>query len=420
MIKTIRYGSSRGDSLATRLRTLIVLRLLVAAFFVFAGHKLFEVPALPTYSVILVICFLTLGYAFWLSLRRSLGVLAAVQIAVDLLLETAMVHYTGGLDSAFVTLYVLSILSAAMVLSRRASLVATAVASGLYLAVVFLQFAGLSVRWFPPLGNTGLPPRQSLHFFYMSYVNVTFLWVVGFLSAYLARVIHRMEEHLKTREKLSLMGELTAHIAHEIRNPLATISGSLELLKEEMRGALSAEQSQLFDAVTEESQRLHRILNQILDFARSEEIRASAISLTQLLDEVFLLIEHTPRFSESVQIEKRYRDVHVAVLADRQKLKQVFLNLVYNALEAMKEGGTLTVDATPTSRGVSVGFRDTGPGMDAKTLRSLFIPFKTTKPKGTGIGLATVYRIVAGHGGTIDVESEVGKGSSFVISLPAA
>jgi signal transduction histidine kinase len=226
----------------------------------------------------------------------------------------------------------------------------------------------------------------------------------------------QIEEQLRRHERLSTLGLLAAEIAHEIRNPLTV----MKMLFHSLDLQFAAEDPRARDAeiMAEKMEHLNRIVDQLLGVARANEPAFAPVNVNEMLEDVLLLVRH--RLSQSgITLRRRFANGLPAARADRGQLEQACLNLALNAAEAMPDGGTLTVTTAlhPSSR-VLLAFQDTGIGMTGKQRDSLFEPFLTGKPQGTGLGLAMVKRIVEAHGGRIEVDTAPGKGATFRLLLP--
>lgn len=220
----------------------------------------------------------------------------------------------------------------------------------------------------------------------------------------------------KLRERMVAAGEMAAGIAHEIRNPLASISGAAQVLVN--RSLLSEEEKRLLRIVVSESRRLSNIIESFLNYARPPEPRWGACNIATVLDETLDLFTHSSELTPNHRIERHIVPHEKPVVADEQQLRQAFFNLARNAIQAMPQGGTLTVDAFPDGSSYVVRFRDEGEGMDPERIHEIFQPFKAFRRGGTGLGLAVVYSIISEHGGEVKVDSQPGKGSTFTLSLP--
>ena len=255
------------------------------------------------------------------------------------------------------------------------------------------------------------------------------------LAAGAARVIESSQayERVKERDRLAALGEMAAGLAHEIRNPLGAIKGAAQLLitadgAAPPAAATASETGELLDIIVEEANRLNNVVTRFLDYARSERPGregAGKVDLNQVVRKTAqLLQQELPR---AIELRVRIDEMLPSIAGDPESLMQVFLNLGQNALHAMPDGGTLEILTTRRRRSrlgygqfAEVRFRDTGIGIPRDKLKKLFIPFYTTKQKGTGLGLAISHRIVNQHGGTIEVRSTLGQGSTFSVFLPAA
>lgn len=230
-----------------------------------------------------------------------------------------------------------------------------------------------------------------------------------------------MEEKVRRQERLATVGSLAAGIAHEIRNPLASLSGSIQLLQNELD--LKGDDKRLMDIVLRETDRLNFIISDFLDYARPKTPHKQRISLSSVIEETVLLLRNSPDCREGIGIVQDV-DPSLRLAADPQHLRQVIWNLALNACQSIRDGGTVTIAAkgvpSPDSDPgwCEITVTDTGQGIARDHLEKLFDPFFTTKSDGTGLGLAIVYRIIEDHEGTIDVESGPGKGSTFRIRLP--
>jgi len=232
----------------------------------------------------------------------------------------------------------------------------------------------------------------------------------------------RMKAELARSDRLAAIGELSARIAHEIRNPLAAISGSVQLIAND--GSIDAGDRRLMDIIVRETERLNKLIRDFLDYARPTQPSKATVNLDALVAEIRELMEADRRF-EGVEIRNEVpRDLEVNV--DSDKFRQVLWNLLVNAVEAMPDDGMISITAEEIDHcyefqgasAVSITISDTGSGMDEEELKRVFEPFHTTKAGGTGLGLATVYRVIEAHGGKIRVSSVKGKGTEFTIVLP--
>jgi two-component system sensor histidine kinase PilS (NtrC family) len=238
--------------------------------------------------------------------------------------------------------------------------------------------------------------------------------------------VRRMQERVRRADRLAAVGELAASIAHEIRNPLAAIANSTDMLRDEL--PVKGEQRKLMDLIVKESERLNRILDDFLEYARVRPLQAHLVPVAHALDEVVTLLRCHPDIGDdlAIQVEDR-TDGRGSARVDEAQMKQVYVNLALNAFEAMGHSGTLTIVVEP-STGDDVGlldtpcvrlrFRDTGPGVAPGEETAIFEPFHTTKPHGTGLGLSIASRIVESHGGRIDVATHPEGGAEFSVYLP--
>ena len=229
--------------------------------------------------------------------------------------------------------------------------------------------------------------------------------------------IRAMEETSRRQERLSAVGRVAAGIAHEIRNPLAAMRGSIQVLRSELPA--DAPQAELMDIVLSESDRLNRIISDFLTYARPRKFTLTETDLREPLRETFALLRHSPEVSDGHRLEEDLPDEPVAAWADAEGIRQVFWNLTRNALKAMPDGGTLRAAMRPAVGGsVRITFADTGRGMTPAQVERLFEPFSSSTTGGTGLGLSIVYQIIRDHGGTINVRSREGHGTTITIELP--
>jgi len=230
--------------------------------------------------------------------------------------------------------------------------------------------------------------------------------------------IKQLEQRMRQADRLAAVGRLSANMAHEIRNPLASISGAVEALARDLPADHT--RSQLVEIVLRESARLNQIVGDFLEYARPAPMAPIEINMAEILDEVLLLIEHRT-LPANLKVAREYGDA-LPTRADPQRLRQAIWNLCLNAVQAMPDGGELRVGArTLHERGnrLQISIADTGQGIADGDLPHIFEPFFSTKPEGSGIGLALVYRVVEEHGGSIEVRSRVSEGTTFLLTLPA-
>jgi two-component system sensor histidine kinase PilS (NtrC family) len=233
--------------------------------------------------------------------------------------------------------------------------------------------------------------------------------------------IRRLEREVRMQDRLAAVGRLAAAIAHEIRNPLTSIAGSVSMLSD--APALNPEERALLQIVIRESDRLNNIITDFLAYSRGKQYRFERVNLIPLLEDTLTLLEHRLTAENTgIKLERSFPKSEAWVLADGDKLKQVFWNFCENAVRAIKtktttKGGTLTVALAERGLDWEMSFADTGPGINPQQTEKIFEPFQSNFEGGTGLGLAIVYQIVQAHEGKVWARSAVGKGTSFVVRL---
>jgi two-component system sensor histidine kinase PilS (NtrC family) len=241
-----------------------------------------------------------------------------------------------------------------------------------------------------------------------------------------------MEEQMKRVDKMAAVGVLAAGMAHEIRNPLASLSGSIQMLKTEL--TLDDHQQHLMEITLRESERLNALVTDFLLYAQPPQTHKIRYPISRILEETIDLFIHSPSFREGIQILRPDAREEIPTSIDPDQMKQVFWNLLINASQSMSNGGEIRVEC---GKGNSWGFTnlsllaqlkgkewvkisitDSGNGIAPEEKDKIFEPFFTTKENGTGLGLSIVHKIIENHHGLIKVESELGRGSTFSVFLP--
>lgn len=534
---------SSDTRLLIAVRVVVVTTLLLAALII--QYTVWEVLPLDYIYIAAGVTYaLTLLYIALAFSIPSRGLNLMIQIGGDLLVETLLVYFTGALDSPFTFLYLVSIITASMLLYRRGGLLAASGAVILYGVLVDLMYykliplpeqsVFLQVSWTASrlyfniaanfsgfyatalltsflseqLQRTSLEldaNRQNLaelralnqnvvesipsglitvsSFGTASFVNpagaeilqtdpvhilghhVTELgfftydeWnaareelangrvvrreiddfngqrrSIGFAVSPLSTLegkasgftlifqdltdMKKLQAELRLKDRMAAVGELSAGIAHEIRNPLAAIAGSVQVLKSS--SSLTPQEQRLMSIVLKESERLNKSISDFLRFVRPQEKRALEFDVAASLSETLDLLENSSELHERHEIRREIHPSSFHIVGDADQIRQVFWNLARNALQAMQNGGILTVHTMVADGAYHIIFSDSGRGMSHADLQRLFQPFRTNFPSGTGLGMAISYRIVQEHGGKIDVTSHVGEGTSITVSLPA-
>lgn len=374
----------------------------------------------PFLIIILVVFALSGTYVVLYRWGKYLTVQAYVQIFLDAAVITALVYYTGGTSSAAYFLYIFPILGAGFVLSDRAGYLTASLSAILFGGLTDGLYLGI-VPYVEGMQSSELGLGSVLY-------TIALAWSAFFLVAFLTNTIsgrlrrtraalREAQRELSISDRLSEAGRISATLAHEIRNPLAAISGSVQVLKKEIR--LNSEQQELMDIVLRESQRVSHNLDQFLDFALPPKQVFSVISLPDIMDETLKMLRGGGELNGRVEIQGNFLNSGLHYFGSAGQFKQVFLNLVKNSIKAMPEGGRLTIDfVEPRKREIELRFSDSGRGFSDEDKKHLFEPFYSGFAGGRGLGLSIVRRIVDDYDGKIDIRSELNKGTEIVITLP--
>lgn len=511
----------------------VIVTILLDSFYIFRiGYDKLSNPQALSYFIA-SLYFLTIVYALVLRRLKTNSqyiVFAYIQIIVDIVAETALIYMTGGIESMFSFMYPLSIISAGIILNRRACFVTATLSSIFYGVLLDLQLYKIII--ISP--DTVLAEKD---FFYSIFAHFTAYYLIGYLSGYLSEKLHRatqslkerdvvlsdlkafskyiiesmpsgifttdldsriisfnaaaqditklvhsdvagktpegifpflstnqpslervegnilrngesfpvgmrisklkdasgrtigqigvfqdltelkaMEAEVKRKEKWAFIGELSASIAHELRNPLASLKGAIEMLREKR---VSQEQADhLMTIALSEMDRLNGIITDFLLYARPQQLNRQPFDLHESLRNVVTLLKRSEPKGENVTISTKLED-SLFITADSRQIQQVFWNLGINAMDAVSDGGDVDIYTKRNNNSVEVVFKDNGPGISKNDIDKIFYPFFTTKEKGTGLGLSIAQKIAEEHGGKIAVESgETGTGATFRVIFP--
>jgi two-component system sensor histidine kinase PilS (NtrC family) len=234
--------------------------------------------------------------------------------------------------------------------------------------------------------------------------------------------IRRLEREVRMRDRLAAVGRMAAGIAHEIRNPLSSIAGSVQVLSS--LSDMNDEQRTLVDIVTRESERLNNIISDFLVYSRDKQMKTAPVDLVGLLDDTLTLLQNHPQLAQGknkVEIVRDFQTTRAMSVVDGDRMKQVFWNLAENSMRAMSsKGGRLVVTLSEVGNDWRISFADTGTGIEQGRLEKIFEPFQPGFGVGTGLGLAIVYQILQAHGAKIAVNSKLGQGAEFAIQIAKA
>lgn len=357
-------------------------------------------------------------------LEPRIGPLASV--ILKLVLCYLLIGYSGGVTSSFYLILLMPVISGATAFGLAGTAVVTLVACGIYLS--FLLFLG---------EDQFIPEDQKLELF----LRLMVLPLVGYLTHELAeanqkeaqraqaaaeelaranRDLKEAEAQVRRADRLAALGQLTAGLAHELRNPMGTMKTSAELLARNV-SAENAVAREMAGFITEEVDRTNSLITRFLDFARPQHLKLERGDLSAMIDSAVTRFEREQASSgrTDVTIFKNYSPDVPPVVFDTELMERVMINLITNAAQASPKGSVVTVKTQLTEDGkAEISVIDRGSGIDPKNLENIFNPFFTTKSDGVGFGLAFVAKIVDEHGGHIDVESTPGEGSVFRVQLP--
>ncbi|MBI4690969.1 MAG: PAS domain S-box protein [Nitrospirae bacterium] len=511
----------------TSIRVIFISLLLGSFFLLQVRYSNFPHPRAIS-NLIVALYVLTIIYSVLLNRIKIYVIFAYIQLFVDALATNILIYLTGGIESWFSFIMLLTVMSASTVLNKRAGYIIATFNSILYGAIIDLQYYKL----LPVEFDTTLIERD---FLYNIFVHISAFYLVAFLSGYLSsrlekttevleqtdsdlkeltlfseelienipsgifttdtdgyilvfnkaaeditdierkiaqgkkidtvfpfiehitdieraegvirhnkgdRIISlsisslkdirgerigfigifqdltqfkKMEAEIKNKEKLAAIGELSASIAHEIRNPLASLKGSVEMLLENR--VAEEYKEKLMEIALKEMERLNKIITDFLTYSRPTAAEFTMFDLDLLLDDTLELLKNTTAQRENISIRKDFYG-NLKVTADPQKLQQVFWNLGMNAIEAMSSGGELKVSTRRENNFIEVVFQDTGVGIAKEDMGKIFYPFFTTKIEGTGLGLALAYKIIEEHKGKISVISKQGESTTVKVLIP--
>lgn len=363
-------------------------------------------------------------YAALLRQRRHLRRLAELQIVLDQITWTAIVYVTGGATSGATSFYGLTCLVGAVLIGLRGAVIAAAFGIGAF-SLLCVGFGLETIA--PPADQRG--GNYVLEWEAIVYplgVNVLGIVVVALLAGYLAERLRRTggalalaNERAESAERLAMLGRIAAGLAHEIRNPLGSISGSIELLRE--GAGLSEEDRRLCDIIQREAGRLNHLVSDMMDLARPREPEPEPVDISRLARDVVELAARSER-SGAGDVTVKYAGPETAVFAlcDGAQMRQVLWNLVRNGVQASAAGSMVVVRVREDGEHVFFSVEDQGPGILPSSREKIFDAFFTTRSKGAGIGLAVVRRIIDDHaalGASIDVRSV---GSSPTLADPSS
>lgn len=546
-----------SNELLFKIKSLMVLRVVVISVFlgtiIIFKIKSGQIPFIVPVTILIATTYLlTIIYSVLLKLIKNLRFLCYLQLIGDILVETGVIYISGGIESPFAFLYILSIIASSIVLYKRGSYIIASLSSILYGSIVNLEFYNIlhpltfdssSVN-ISPIGETVI---------YTVFLNISAFFLVAFLSGYLSEKLKRTGEELEEKsedliqlktfhesvvtnmgsglmtadlngrivsfnlaaegitgykfddvrgryyseffnipllkgdfnsltdnpvrmedifirkdgrkihlgmnisplkddknnvrgiicvfqdvttikemkekviknEKLAAIGRISAGIAHEIRNPLASISGSIQILKDEL--SLNDPNIKLMDIVLRETERLNSIITQFLIYASPYKKNLQTCNIKELITETITLLKNSKEYPSNLNIDTSFKNNGITISGDPKQIKQVIWNLCLNSIQAMNKGGRMTISVNPPyphlvkggERGfVDIIIKDTGAGISEADLQKIFDPFFTTKEEGTGLGLSTVQKIIEGHNGSINIESKEGYGTTVKITLP--
>jgi len=542
-----------------KIKSLMVLRVVVISVFlgtiIIFKIKSGQIPFIVPVTILIATTYLlTIIYSVLLKLINNLRFLCYLQLIGDILVETGVIYISGGIESPFAFLFILSIIASSIILYRRGGYIIASLSSILYGTLVNLEFYNIlhpltfdssSVN-ISPIGETVI---------YTLFLNISAFFLVAFLSGYLSEKLKRTGEELEEKsedliqlktfhesvvtnmgsglmtadlngrivsfnlaaevitgykfydvrgryyseffnipllkgdfnsltdnpvrmedifirkdginihigmnisplkddknnvrgiicvfqdlttikemkekviknEKLAAIGRISAGIAHEIRNPLASISGSIQVLKDEL--SLHDPNIKLMDIILRETERLNSIITQFLIYASPYKKNLQTCNIKELITETITLLKNSKEYPSNLNIDTSFKNNGITINADSKQIKQVIWNLCLNSIQAMNKGGRMTISVNPPypplvkgGEGglVDIIIKDTGAGISETDLQKIFDPFFTTKEEGTGLGLSTVQKIIEGHNGSINIESKEGYGTTVKITLPVS
>jgi signal transduction histidine kinase len=418
-------------SLATRLAWITGLRLAFLVLLLGATARLYLGGELARYPFSLRITFATIAagfafaaaYAVVLRTGKRLQALAWAELTLDQLTWTAIVYVTGGASSGATSFYALTCLIGAILVGLRGAAYSAALGVGIYA----LLCAAFGFGWLRP------PPDQAAagyvvdaaQLIYPLLLNALGVTVVALLAGYLAERLRLTGGALQAAmrravdaERLAVLGRIAAGLAHEIRNPLGSITGSIEMLRD--APALTDEDRRLCDIIRREARRLNDLVGDMVDLSKPRPPRAQATDVSRLSREVVELASNAARSSD-VRVEYVGPPHETLARCDGAQIRQVMWNLVRNAMQATPAGSVVTVRVDVSQRDVTLSVDDQGPGIPEEAGDRIFDESFTTRTHGAGIGLAVVKRIVLDHaamGASLSLErAGGGAGASFRVTL---
>ena len=342
---------------------------------------------------------------------------SALVIGLKLALCYWLVAETGGLESSYYLIFWLPIVSAASNLGLAGTLLNTLISSALYLS--FLFFVDFETNYIPPEGQRELTVR--VLFFFLSAILVNRFATENRAKterlAQANRELREAQAEVQRSERLAALGQLSAGLAHEIRNPLGVISASAEILKKSV-AAENEVAREVSGFIRSEVHRTNDLVTRFLNFTRPSPLQRETASLNDVVQRaVSQLTEQVKGREEDIQIREDLQELPKFSF-DTTLIESVVLNLLLNGYEAMSSQGTLTVRTRRDRSMARIEVVDTGVGIQQDQLENIFNPFFTTKPTGVGLGLAMVSKFVDSHAGKISVNSKTGEGATFRVSLP--
>ena len=379
-------------------------------------------PLLFLYGLIAVIFLLSFVYSLiFRRIKKKRFLFAYTQISIDTFFVTMIIFVTGGFSSVFSLLYLVVIIYSSMLIFKKGSIIMAAFCSIQYGIMVDLEYYGILKPFVmdEALAASNYDGSQVL---YKIVITMAACFAVAFLSSLLSEQAKKtkkellaMENHVKRVEKMAAIGEMAAGLAHEIKNPLASLAGSIQMLREDIK--YDPDHDKLMQIILREAKRLTSLVSDFLLFAKPQAGKVEVIDLAKALTETVEFFEKDSNRIKHISINKDFiPDIWIEM--DPAHLHQILWNLLLNAASAIEDQGVIDISMRPLKNNIAViRISDNGCGISKEIINSIFDPFFTTKPRGTGLGLSIVHSILKSYDSRLDVESEVNRGTTFIFKF---